>query len=183
MDLRVEKTKRNIINAFLQLRSRKPLEKITIKELSELAEINKATFYLHYHDIYDLSETLEKEVVQSTLHGIEHIDSILQNNTLFTKELTEAFIANEQLIKILFEGNRSSSFITLFENELLSILTKTIPEYQYSTKRNMALTYLIYGGYYTYFKYCDYDSKAVFELIAKVSEEIVKINGALTTDE
>ena len=51
MDLRVEKTKRSIINAFLNLRSRKPLEKITVKELSEIAQINKATFYLHYHDI------------------------------------------------------------------------------------------------------------------------------------
>ena len=55
MDLRTEKTKRSIINSFLELRSRKPLEKITVKELSEKAEINKATFYLHYHDIYDLS--------------------------------------------------------------------------------------------------------------------------------
>lgn len=31
MDLRVEKTKRSIINAFLKLRSQKPLEKITVK--------------------------------------------------------------------------------------------------------------------------------------------------------
>ena len=55
MDLRTERTKRSIINAFLELRSQKPLEKITVKELSELAFINKATFYTHYQDIYDLS--------------------------------------------------------------------------------------------------------------------------------
>ncbi|MBR3282470.1 MAG: TetR/AcrR family transcriptional regulator [Ruminococcus sp.] len=45
MDMRIEKTRRSIINAFLQLRAKKPLEKITVKELSALAEINKATFY------------------------------------------------------------------------------------------------------------------------------------------
>ncbi len=39
MDLRVQRTQRNIINAFLQLRTKKPIEKITIKELSELAYI------------------------------------------------------------------------------------------------------------------------------------------------
>ncbi|MDE5861843.1 MAG: TetR family transcriptional regulator, partial [Ruminococcus sp.] len=56
MDLRVEKTKRNIINAFLNLRSHRPIEKITIREIAEIAQINKATFYLHYHDIYELTE-------------------------------------------------------------------------------------------------------------------------------
>lgn len=61
MDLRTIKTKRNIKNAFIQLRTKKPLERITVKELAELAEISKATFYLHYHDVYDLSDQLQKK--------------------------------------------------------------------------------------------------------------------------
>ena len=58
MDLRNQRTKKNIRNAFIELRSKKPLEKITVKELSELAFINKATFYRHYEDIYALSNEL-----------------------------------------------------------------------------------------------------------------------------
>ena len=77
MDMRIEKTRRSIINAFLQLRAQKPLEKITVKELSALAEINKATFYLHYRDIYELSESLDRDVVRSVLHGIVHPEIIL----------------------------------------------------------------------------------------------------------
>ena len=56
MDIRIEKTKTAIHNTFLELRSKKPLEKITIKELCEKAQINKSTFYSHYKDIYDLSD-------------------------------------------------------------------------------------------------------------------------------
>ena len=37
MDLRTERTKRSIANAFLELRKHKPLEKISVKELAELA--------------------------------------------------------------------------------------------------------------------------------------------------
>ena len=51
MDIRIEKTKTAIHNTFLELRSKKPLEKITIKELCEKAQINKSTFYSHYKDI------------------------------------------------------------------------------------------------------------------------------------
>ena len=47
MDLRTEKTESSIINAFIELRAKKPLEKITVKELCQLARINKSTFYAH----------------------------------------------------------------------------------------------------------------------------------------
>ena len=72
MDLRIQRTKKSIINAFIELRASKPLEKITIKELSDLAFINKATFYTHYKDIYDLAEQLENEAVTSVLNDIPH---------------------------------------------------------------------------------------------------------------
>lgn len=175
MDLRVEKTKRSIINAFLKLRSQKPLEKITVKELASLAEINKATFYLHYHDIYDLSETLEREVVQSTLHSIQHPEALFRNNRVFVRELGDAFAANEQLIKILFEGSRSGSFLSIFEEELMAVIHSVYPEYQPNIESRMMMTYMIYGGYYTYFKYCDNGMKSVLGIMEKLSDGIMKI--------
>ena len=47
MDLRIVKTKKAIINAFLALRAKRPLEKITVRELCEMAMVNKSTFYSH----------------------------------------------------------------------------------------------------------------------------------------
>ena len=44
MDIRVEKTRQSIINAFIELRSHRELERITIKEWCERARINKSTF-------------------------------------------------------------------------------------------------------------------------------------------
>lgn len=174
MDLRVERTRRNIINAFLNLRSRKPLEKITVKELAEIAGINKATFYLHYHDIYELSESLEQEVIESALTNIEHPDEVFKNNKIFVKELTISLAANEQLIKILFEGNRSERFIELFEKGVVELIKKSYPEYNPSIERKMVITYLIHGGYYTYFRYCDYGIEPVLRIVEKCSEAIIE---------
>ena len=82
MDIRIEKTRQSIINAFIELRSHKELERITIKELCEKAQINKSTFYAHYQDIYHLSDTLEEShssgesaggycfFFQGTVHGV-----------------------------------------------------------------------------------------------------------------
>lgn len=174
MDLRVEKTKRSIINAFLNLRSRKPLEKITVKELAELAQINKATFYLHYHDIYELSESLEQDVIASALTNIEHPDSVFEDNKLFVKELIISIFANEQLIRILFEGNRSSRFIELFELGITELIKKSYPDYNPSLEKKMTITYSIYGGYYTYLKYGDNGVETVFKIIEKCSSAVIE---------
>ena len=54
-DHRTRLTKMMILNAMTGLLKEKPIQNITVKELCERAEINRGTFYLHYHDIYDLS--------------------------------------------------------------------------------------------------------------------------------
>lgn len=102
MDLREKKTKRNIKDAFLQLRAHKPLERITVKELSEMAEISKATFYLHYKDIYDLSEQLQDDIIQKILENIQHPDLFLSDTAQSTYELFHAFCSYQSLIDILF---------------------------------------------------------------------------------
>lgn len=59
MDRRIQRTRNSLFSAFIELRATKPVEKITVKELTEKANISKQTFYLHFQDIYDLSEYLE----------------------------------------------------------------------------------------------------------------------------
>ena len=61
-DLRIIKTRRSIKEAFMELILMKPVNKITVTELAERAEISKGTFYLHYLDIYDLYNRLVEEV-------------------------------------------------------------------------------------------------------------------------
>lgn len=53
MDRRIQRTRNSLFSAFIELRAVKPVEKITVKELTEKANISKQTFYLHFQDIYD----------------------------------------------------------------------------------------------------------------------------------
>ncbi|MBO5574611.1 MAG: TetR family transcriptional regulator, partial [Clostridium sp.] len=55
-DRRVVRTKKAIRNAFARLVSRKPLGEITVKELSEEADINRKTFYNYYSDIFQVMD-------------------------------------------------------------------------------------------------------------------------------
>lgn len=78
MDMRVVKTRRAIRNALIELAEEKDVEKITVKELCERAEISKPAFYSHYGNIYDVVDEIENEVVQKVCDQMAHrsIDDI-----------------------------------------------------------------------------------------------------------
>lgn len=58
-DARVRYTRKVIRDAFFSLLQEKSVKQITVTELCRLAEINRATFYKHYMDVYDLLEQIE----------------------------------------------------------------------------------------------------------------------------
>ena len=58
-DLRYIKTEKAIRKTFHELLQEKDISKITVKERTERAEINKTTFYAHYETLQDLVNTLE----------------------------------------------------------------------------------------------------------------------------
>lgn len=47
-------TKQRIMDSFLDLLNQKSLDKLTVKDVIEVAEVNRNTFYYYFEDIYDL---------------------------------------------------------------------------------------------------------------------------------
>lgn len=63
-DPRVRYTEMIIKKAFLELLQQKPVNKITVREICDRAEINRSTFYKHYLDCYDLMDKLKEEALE-----------------------------------------------------------------------------------------------------------------------
>lgn len=172
MDLREKKTKRSIKNAFLQLRAQKPLERITIKELSELAEISKATFYLHYKDIYDLSNQLQNEVIQSVLDSIIQPDTPLLDTVKLTQTMFEAFCSHQSLINTLFSGNQAAVLPDSIECGIKEHVFLTMPDARNSMALNVLLTYQIYGAFYAYQKnFKQFELKQVLDVLDEIATQ------------
>jgi AcrR family transcriptional regulator len=65
IDRRTAYTRMVIRESLYKLLQDKSLSEITVKELCELSDINRATFYRNYQDIYDLYEKLEMELTKN----------------------------------------------------------------------------------------------------------------------
>ena len=151
MDQREIKTKRAIKNAFLMLRAQKPIEKITIRELAALAEISKATFYLHYQDIYDLSE---------------QIGNVLEKPDVFTREITTGFFSQINLIQLLFSGSQAHILPDLVDSSIREYIYRLKPDYTDNMQFNIRLSMLIKGSFYAFYdNYHKYDNAALIDEI------------------
>jgi len=78
---KVRYTKRVIRESLFELLDKKKLNQISVKELCELADINRGTFYSHFTDIYDLVEKLEGELLQRMI-SVAKFEKIGKNNQL-----------------------------------------------------------------------------------------------------
>ena len=76
LDRRQIRTKRRIREALMELVLEKPVEKITIKELAERADIDRKTFYLHYGSIGDVLSEMQGELLAK-------LESIISGYDLF----------------------------------------------------------------------------------------------------
>ena len=63
-DRRVRRTKKLLTQALTELLQKKQINEITVKELTDLADMNRGTFYLYYRDIFDMLEKIEAELFQ-----------------------------------------------------------------------------------------------------------------------
>lgn len=175
MDLRVERTKRNIKEAFLKLRIEKPLEKITVKELAELAFINKATFYSHYKDIYDLSEQLENEIVDSIIEKLPSSEKLLFNPRENARKMALAISSQQEIIDTLFSGNRAAFLEHKLEVNLGRTICDHYPELKEDLQGKIILSMLVHGGFYIFNQYGEkYDVKEIIKTVGDINECLVE---------
>lgn len=82
VDPRVVRTRKSIMEAFIELSGRKEFKDITVKDITAEAMINRATFYYHFEDIYDLLEKALSEVLLVNLNAKDYEQAEMTEETV-----------------------------------------------------------------------------------------------------
>ena len=117
-DRRVRKTKKLLRDGLAKLMKEKPIKSITVRELSELVDINRGTFYLHYKDIYDMVESIQSEMFEEFNKTFDEYDADGSEET-FIAILTEIFehiAADSDIVTALIGKNGSALFVDRLKN-------------------------------------------------------------------
>ena len=178
-DRRQIKTNKASIGAFFTLLQEKNISKITITELSKLANIDRKTFYLHYGSIAELYNDLGNMLV--TLIKKEIIDYSTNNRTPYELFVNINDIINEKidLFKDIAKNNDFSDVILrikdILSEELINLYgKKNTPA---SERFKLTTEFIASGTIAMYLKWLKGDANITMDELALLAAEMIT-NGA-----
>ena len=107
------RSKTLIKNSLIELLKTKPLEKVTVTDIVNNADINRGTFYAHYTDICELIHAVEDEIVDtlcSFTHEWNETEPFQNPLPLFLR-ISDYLTQKQDLIFALMNANNTSSFV------------------------------------------------------------------------
>jgi len=130
-DLRVKRTKLHITNALTALLETNSIDKISVAMICDEAMVNRATFYKHYDDkyqllkqvVYALKETLIGDVIKSNITDYRQKYSFLLDNMITNmhtrRQLIVSLLKNSHNREIhgIFMGAIKEAIIDLVVND------------------------------------------------------------------
>ncbi len=112
-DRRVRRTKKLLTQALTELLQQKQAKEITVRELTERADMNRGTFYLYYRDISDMLEKIREEMFERldgiiALHDNEDVSAQAMPILL---ELFRFIEENREMCRVMLSPNGDISFL------------------------------------------------------------------------
>lgn len=149
-DRRVRRTKKLLKESLATLLMKKKLNEITVKEIVNLADVNRGTFYLHYRDVYDMLLKIENEMMDE----MEDISKRFLNASFmdspgpYIAEMFQYVADNQTFCKMLLGPNGDMAFLEklkkLIEGKCFHSLTGAYSKNEYQNFQYF-MTYAVSG--------------------------------------
>lgn len=112
-DRRVRRTKKLLSQGLIELMQHKQVKDITVRELADLVDVNRGTFYLYYRDIFDLLEQLEDELFEQLNAVIlsHQGESVLTHIRPVLVDVFRIVAENKDICRVLLSDNGDIKFL------------------------------------------------------------------------
>ncbi len=182
MDLRMVKTRRQIKEAFLALREKFMPEHIKVKDICEVAMINKTTFYNHYADSASLSNEIDDSAVDKVVSDFHERGSILDDSRAYIKGLLGSLERERLFLSRVFRG-RPDVFFSKLEERLCSLYRDKAKNAEEKTTLSFAIggfiklvkDYAMSESRYDVEKFIEYASQMIERLLVGRGKPLTEI--------
>lgn len=134
-DLRIRRTHKFLQEAMIELITEKGFDAITVGDIAERAMINRATFYRHYLDKYDLVAKIFEETANQLVENMKplHKDtrqSEMENPPEIWIQLFEHVAENARLYRAMLGKNGSSWFAARMREHTIKLMLERARQYE-----------------------------------------------------
>ena len=180
-DMRWIRTERHLLSAFGEAIETTPIEKITVTGIARAAEVNKATFYLHYRDIFDLAQSYVDQLACDTVEEIGDASVLFSEPRRFVSTLMNV-LADEEKARTV-EAVAKSNLVPHYMGALIANLNdalrsvRPVPD---DLRSRAALSFFLHGVMGTLAQFRDDDDQEeLTETIGDLVEVLMKQGNAL----
>lgn len=118
-------TKKALAFSLKKLLKNKPLEKITVTDITEDCEVNRQTFYYHFKDIYDLVEWIYTSEATKALDGNKTAATWQQGFLQIFEYVQE----NKAFVRNTYHSVNREHLETYLYNETYNLLIGVLEEF------------------------------------------------------
>ena len=124
-DRRVKRTKKVLRDALLTLLDQKSINEISVTELTNLADVNRATFYFYYTDLLDMVQQIQNETYQAfkeILSEPKHSITTIEGFTEYTERLLIFCQEQEALVRFIIKNDINNQLYKQIQSVMLTIV-------------------------------------------------------------
>ena len=113
-DRRARRSRRLLKESLLTLMKQKSFSEISVRDVTDEADMNRGTFYLHYTGTADLLQNLEADLLEEIQDLVDaHISETMEKGTVrpLLEPVLDFVVAQRETCEILFRGNEASNFV------------------------------------------------------------------------
>lgn len=124
-----ERTRQAFIDAFCELYSQKPVEKISIQEIANKSGYNRSTFYQYFSDIYEILDYIENDIIAYMKEVLQNTLGADTSNFPFVQNLILMFESKGKYLNALLGDYGSIRFVERVKSALpINQLKRNISE-------------------------------------------------------
>ena len=168
---RIRVTKKMLKEALVRLLENKPIEKVSVYEICQTAEINRTTFYKYYGSPYDLLNDIQADFLREREVNLQEKEQLYSLQNILT------YIDNHRdACRILITSADSDGFLekvfsqASLTNQLEGLLGST----QSEASRRYTTEFVVYGSYSVVRKWLLSDQPESPEEIARIIISLVQ---------
>lgn len=149
-DRRVRRTRRLLKESLLELMKQRNFSEISARDVTDNADMNRSTFYLHYTDTVQLLQNVERDMLEEAQRLIDtHIRESVTDRTVrhLFEPVLDFVVEHREICTILLENNDVSQF-TEHLQQLIQRNGAEVIRAWFRPKDDQQVSYLL--GFITY---------------------------------
>ncbi len=154
-DRRAKRTAMQIKETMYAFMQKKAIHEITVSEICKVCQINRATFYDHYRDVFDLVQNMEQDQLQALQELMDAVSPEEAEATDVSRLFFSFLADHRENLNLLITSERSREFCTRLDAQLMPFFEKKVRQ-SYVIPKGMEMQLrcameFVSTGYYRFF--------------------------------